>query len=110
MKFNLSNKLYDALNNLVKLVLPAVGTLYFSLAAVWDLPHGEQVVGSLAAIATFFGVVLAFARKAWGDGMDGSLVIDQSNPDTDVYSLEVNTPFEDLANSEVVYLKVVKPV
>lgn len=102
----ISNKVYDALSNTVKLILPAVGTLYFTIASVWGLPYGEQVVGSFAALATFLGVVLTIAKRNWG--MDGSLVVDQTNPETDTYSLEVNTPLEDIAESKSLTLKVVK--
>jgi hypothetical protein len=104
----MSNKLYDSLNATVKIVLPAVGTLYFTIASVWHLPYGEQVVGSIAGITTFLGVVLSVAKKAWATNMDGSLVVDKSNPDKDVFSLEVNKTFEELAKSKNISLKVVK--
>lgn len=54
----LSNKTYDILKWIVALVLPALGTLYFTLAGIWGFPYGEQVVGTIAAITTFGGVVL----------------------------------------------------
>lgn len=104
----LSNKMYDALGNTVKLVLPAIGTLYFTLGSVWGFPYGEQVVGSFAAIATFLGGVLAFAKKNWSSEMDGTLVVNQSDPNKDTFSLEVITPLEDVANNKTLSLKVVK--
>lgn len=54
----LSNKTYDIMKWIVALVLPALGTLYFTLAGIWGFPYGEQVVGTIAAITTFGGVVL----------------------------------------------------
>lgn len=104
----MSNKLYDSLNATVKIVLPAVGTLYFTIASVWGLPYGEQVVGSIAGITTFLGVVLSIAKKAWSADMDGSLIVDETDPEKDVFSLEVNKTFEDLAASKTVSLKVIK--
>jgi hypothetical protein len=104
----MSNKLYDSLNATVKIVLPAVATLYFTIASVWHLPYGEQVVGSVAGVTTFLGVVLSVAKKAWSTNMDGSLIVDQSNPEKDVFSLEVNKTFDDLAAAKNVSLKVVK--
>lgn len=41
--------------------LPALGTLYFALAGIWNLPCGEQVVGTIAAIDTFMGVILGIS-------------------------------------------------
>lgn len=58
----LSSKVYDFLKQLVQLILPALGTLYFTLAAIWGLPAAEEVVGTLAAVATFGGVVLGISK------------------------------------------------
>lgn len=104
----LSNKMYDVLSNTVKLVLPAIGTLYFTIASVWELPYGDQVVGSLAALATFFGVILVVAKKAWNSEMDGSIIVDQTDPEKDLYSIELNAPLEELTENKSVALKVVK--
>ena len=103
----ISNKTYDLLSNTVKLVLPAIGTLYFTIASVWGLPFGDQVVGSLAAIATFLGVVLTVAKRGWNNVMDGSIVVNTSDPAKDVYSIELNGPIEDLTTNKSVALKVV---
>lgn len=65
MDLQVSNKTYDFLNALVRMVLPGLGTLYFALAAIWDLPHAENVVGTIVAIATFLGVVINLARRGW---------------------------------------------
>lgn len=52
------NKVYDVLKWIAMVVLPAVGTLYFALAGIWDLPYAEQVVGTVTAVDTFLGVML----------------------------------------------------
>ncbi len=54
----MSNKVYDILKWITIILLPAIGTLYFSLAGIWNFPYGEQVIGTLTAIDTFLGVVL----------------------------------------------------
>lgn len=60
----MSNKMYDLLKKLAMIILPGLGALYFTLAGIWGLPYGEQVVGTIAAITTFLGVVLdASSRK-----------------------------------------------
>lgn len=61
----LSNKVYDFLKNLVQLILPALGTLYFTLATIWGLPAAEEVVGTLAAFATFGGVTLRLSKPSY---------------------------------------------
>ena len=57
----MSNRVYDVLKWVAQYLLPALGTLYFVLAGTWDLPYGEEVVGTITAIDTFLGVVLGIS-------------------------------------------------
>lgn len=61
----MSNKTYDILKWVAQYVLPAAGTLYFALAAIWGLPYGEQVVGSITAVDTFLGVMLGISTSQY---------------------------------------------
>lgn len=106
MNINISDKTYNRLNNTVKLILPALGTLYFTFANVWGLPYGEQVVGSIAALTVFLGVLLTLIKKVWSQTADGSIVVDQSDPTKDVYSLEMGIPLEDIAGKKQITLNV----
>lgn len=63
MKMN--DKTYDVLKWIATYLLPALGTLYFALAQIWNLPYGEQVVGSITAIDTFLGVVLGLSTRQY---------------------------------------------
>lgn len=58
----MSNKVYDILKYVAQIVLPALGTLYFALAAIWGFPYGEQVVGTITAVDAFLGAVLHIAN------------------------------------------------
>lgn len=58
---NMSNKVYNVLKWVAQYFLPAAGTLYFALAGIWSLPYGEQVMGTIAAVDTFLGVVLGIS-------------------------------------------------
>ena len=44
----LTNKQYDILKWIALIALPAIGTLYFTLATIWGLPYGDQVVGTIS--------------------------------------------------------------
>lgn len=57
----MSNRVYDVLKWVAQYLLPALGTLYFALAGTWDLPYGEEVVGTITAVDTFLGVVLGIS-------------------------------------------------
>jgi len=61
----MSNKCYDALKWVAQYLLPAVGTLYFTLSTIWGLPYGEQVVGTVAAVDTFLGVILGLSTAQY---------------------------------------------
>lgn len=57
----MNNKTYDILKYIAQIVLPAVGTLYFALSAIWNLPYGEQIVGTITAIDAFLGTLLGIS-------------------------------------------------
>ena len=57
----ISNKTYDNLKWIAQYLLPAVGTLYFALAGIWNLPYGEEVVGTVTAVDAFLGVLLGIS-------------------------------------------------
>ena len=60
----LSDKTYDILKWIALYLLPAIGTLYFALAGIWNFPYGEQVVGTITAIDTFLHWFLPGQIKA----------------------------------------------
>ena len=59
----LTNKQYDILKWIALIVLPAVGTLCFTLAAIWGFPYGDQVVGTITAVDTFLGALLGISTS-----------------------------------------------
>lgn len=63
--FKLSNSVYDFLKFLCTILLPALGTLYFALAQIWDLPLAEEIVGTLSAIAVFIGAIIGISSAQY---------------------------------------------
>lgn len=61
----ISNEAYDVLKWIALILLPALGTLYFTLSTIWGLPNGEQVVGTVTAIDTFLGVLLGLSSSQY---------------------------------------------
>ena len=61
----ISNKVYDVLKFIAQVVLPALGTLYFSLATIWGFPYGEQIVGTISAIDLFLGALLGISTMQY---------------------------------------------
>jgi len=56
--FQLTGKTYDRAKWFVQIFLPAVSALYLGLAQLWDLPKPEAVVGTIALVTVFLGVIL----------------------------------------------------
>jgi hypothetical protein len=107
----LSNKVYDILKWIAQYLLPASGTLYFALAAIWGLPYGEQIVGTISALTIFLGVILGISSNSYiksGADTDGTLQIDTSNPQKDIYRMQFNGNVENLGNKKRVIFTVDK--
>jgi len=61
----LGDSTYNKLKQSTTVVLPALGALYFALAQIWHLPKAEEVVGSIAALNTFLGVILGISTRSY---------------------------------------------
>lgn len=59
----MSNKVYDFWKYVAQIVLPALGTLYFTLVSIWGLPYGTEVVGTITAVDTFLGALLMLSNS-----------------------------------------------
>jgi len=66
----MSNQTYDILKKIAQVWLPAIGTLYFALARIWNLPFAEEIVGSLTAIDAFLGAILGISSALYNKGTD----------------------------------------
>ena len=66
----LSDKTYNVLKKIAQVGLPALGTLYFALSAIWGLPYGEQIVGTITAVDTFLGAILGISTHNYNKALD----------------------------------------
>ena len=101
----LDSKTYDTLKWIAQFLLPALGTLYFTISSIWGLPYGEQILGTITAIDLFLGAVLGLSSSKY-EG-DGTMIVDTSNPDRDIYRMELSNPVETLSEKDSVVFKVV---
>lgn len=84
----LSNKVFDALKWVAQIGLPGAGTLYFTLAGLWNLPNVEQVVGSITAVDVFLGVLLGLSTSKYNKtagAADGHLIVTSDPSDGTKY-------------------------
>ena len=68
----LSNKVYDLLKWIAMILLPAIATLYFTMANIWGLPYADQIVGTITGIDTFLGVILGISTSRYNNIDDES--------------------------------------
>ena len=61
----MSNKVYNVLKWIAMIVLPALASLYMGLAALWHLPYGEEIAGTITLVDTFLGAVLMISTSQY---------------------------------------------
>lgn len=62
----MNNKVYDVLKWIALVVLPAMATLYLTLAQIWGLPYGEAIAATITAIDAFLGAILGISSIQYG--------------------------------------------
>lgn len=105
------NHTYDALKWVAQVVLPGLATLYLAVGTIWGLPNIEQVVGTITALDVFLGLLLGVSAEKYKKSdlrFDGDLIVDQSDPNKDLYSLELGIPIEDVQTKDEIALKINK--
>ena len=78
-----TDSVYKWLKFVAQILLPALGTLYFTIAGIWSLPNAESVVGTIVALDTFLGLLLGFSTKTYENSplkiFDGELVLEDND-------------------------------
>lgn len=107
----LSGRTYDILKYNAQVVLPALGTLYFAVAQIWGLPNAEEVVGTIVAVDTFLGVLLAYSTNSYRKSdtqYDGELEIEETDKGPRIFSLKLYAQPETLEDKTEIRFKVPK--
>ena len=56
------SKVYDFLKWCVMVILPAITTLWLTLASIWQFPYAEPIGATLGAITVFLGALLGIGN------------------------------------------------
>lgn len=105
----LSHITYDVSKKLVQLWLPAFASLYFGLSQIWGLPQGEEVVGTIALLTTFLGVIVGVSHSRYNNSTlahDGHMVLTQDPGGVKTFLLELDGDPEELVKQDSVSFKV----
>jgi hypothetical protein len=111
-QFVFTDRMYKILKSFALLWLPALGTLYFTLGAIWNLPNVEEVIGTMSAVDAFLGVLLGVSTKAYESLVpkyDGHIAVSK-NPETNapVFSLELDDDPSSLLGKDKVVFRIGK--
>ncbi len=67
----MSNRTYDILKWVALVALDALGLLYSTLATIWGLPYGEQILKTCTAVSLCLGAMIGVTGKAYNaSGID----------------------------------------
>lgn len=104
----ISNKVYTYMKFITQILLPALGTLYFTLSRIWGFPLGEEIVGTIVAIDTCLGVILHISTNAYNKSdskFDGTMEVAEGKDKT-IVTMELNKHPNELIGMDEVTFKV----
>lgn len=80
MRIN-SNKLYDNLTWVAQIFLPAFGAFIFALSGVWGFDTTGKIVGSIAALDAFLGLLLKRSKNKYVGDLNALHQANLANPE-----------------------------
>lgn len=106
----LSDGAYNVVKKSATITLPALATLYFALAQLWNFPEPEKVVASITAVNTFLGVLVQLSKKSYyasNAPYVGEIKVEESaDGSRKVFSLVVDGNPEDLETMDQATFKI----
>ena len=97
------NRIYDVFKFIALIVLPALGTLYFTLDQLWGFPNADRVVGTIVAFDAFLGVVLQLSTNEYykkGKNFDGEINFIQREDGDEKVRFDINKDPVDVIHDE----------
>lgn len=103
----ITGKLYDWLKWIAQILLPALGTLYFTLSGIWGLPNADEIVGTIMAVDLFLGVILGISQANYAKQVGhGDLLVEEDDAGQTGLRLELDNTPEELAMKKEVRFEV----
>lgn len=66
----MNNKTYDILKYIAQIVIPAIGVLWFTIAQIWNIPYGQEILGTITAVDCFLGAILGISTMAYNKKLE----------------------------------------
>lgn len=61
----MTNKVYDILKYIVTIGLPALTTLWLTLASIWNFPYAEPIGATMGAVTVFLGAIIGVSSAKY---------------------------------------------
>lgn len=61
----MSNKVYDVLKWIALVALDAIGLFYKTIATIWGLPLGDEVMATCAALSVLIGALIGISSAQY---------------------------------------------
>lgn len=84
----MSNKTYDVLKWVALTAFPAVVVFLQTLSGIWGWENGDKITLTVAAVELLLGGFLGVKSVAYNKGDDGTIVLNMTDPEAEVFSLE----------------------
>lgn len=67
----MTNTMYDWLKWFTMICLPALTTLWLTLASIWNFPYAEPIGATMGAITVFLGALLGISSAKYQAKLEG---------------------------------------
>ena len=67
----MKNSTYDILKYIAQIVIPAIGVLWFTIAQIWNIPYGQEILGTITAVDCFLGAILGISTAVYNKKLEG---------------------------------------
>ena len=67
----MSNRIYDLLKWIALVALDALGLLYSTLAGIWQLPYGDEMLRTCAAVSMCVGTLIGISGAQYQKSIRG---------------------------------------
>lgn len=61
----MSNKVYDVLKWIALIALDAFGLFYSTISSIWELPYGDEVLATCAAVSLLLGTLIGVSSAQY---------------------------------------------
>lgn len=79
----MSNRTYDILKWVALVALDALGLLYSTLATIWGLPYGEEILKTCTATSLCLGTLIGISGATYNTGLPVDTVAGEKEDEID---------------------------